>query len=82
MMFSKCMSNEFIKLNIRLHCINPGLVLTPDWWKTATQLTAETDQTAAQYLDKVAMDFAPIGRFGSPEELADFFVFRDKLEVA
>ena len=75
MMFSKCLSNEFIKSNIRVNCVNPGLVLTPDWWKTATQLTAGTDQTPAQYLDKVATDFTPIGRFGSPEELADFFVF-------
>ena len=75
MMFSKCLSNEFIKLNIRVNCVNPGLVLTPDWWKTATQLTDGTDQTAAQYLDKLAKDLAPIGRFSSPEELADFFVF-------
>lgn len=75
MMLSKCMANEFIKLNIRVNCVNPGLVLTPDWWKTATQLTDGTDRTAAQYLDKVAKDFAPIGRFASPEELAEFFVF-------
>jgi 3-oxoacyl-[acyl-carrier protein] reductase len=75
MMFSKCLSNEFIKLNIRVNCVNPGLVLTPDWRKTATQLTDGTDQTSAQYLDKLAKDLAPIGRFSSPEELADFFVF-------
>jgi len=75
MMFSKCLSNEFIKINIRVNCVNPGLVLTPDWWKTATQLTDGTDQTPAQYLDKVAKNFTPIERFGSPEELADFFVF-------
>jgi NAD(P)-dependent dehydrogenase (short-subunit alcohol dehydrogenase family) len=75
MMLSKCMSNEFIKMNIRVNCVNPGLVLTPDWVKTATQLTEGTDKTAADYLDKVAKDFAPIERFASPEELADFFVF-------
>jgi 3-oxoacyl-[acyl-carrier protein] reductase len=75
MMFSKCLSNEFIKLNIRVNCVNPGLVLTPDWRKTATQLTEGTDQTAEQYLDKLAKDLAPIGRFSSPEEMADFFVF-------
>ncbi len=75
MMLSKCMANEFIKMNIRVNCINPGLVLTPDWWKTATQLTEGTGKTAADYLDKIAQDNAPIGRFASPEELADFFVF-------
>ena len=31
MMFSKCLSNEVVGRNIRVNCINPGLVLTPDW---------------------------------------------------
>jgi len=75
MMFSKCLSNELIKENIRVNCINPGLILTPDWIKTARQLTSGTDQTWEQYLDKVAKDNAPIGRFASTEELANFFVF-------
>ena len=75
MMFSKCLSNELIGRNIRVNCINPGLVLTPDWKKTARQLTLGTDVTWEQYLDKIAKDNAPIGRFATPEELADFFVF-------
>ena len=40
-MFSKTLANEVIKDNIRVNTINPGLVLTPDWIKTAKQLTAE-----------------------------------------
>ncbi len=75
MMFSKVLSNEVIGDNIRVNCINPGLILTPDWVKTATQLTAGTDQTPQEYLNKIAVDAAPIGRFASPEELAHFFVF-------
>ncbi len=75
MMFSKCLSDEVIKHNIRVNCINPGLILTPDWKKTAAQLTAGTEVTWEQYLDKIARDNAPIGRFATPEELADFFVF-------
>jgi NAD(P)-dependent dehydrogenase (short-subunit alcohol dehydrogenase family) len=74
-MLSKCMANEFIKDNIRVNCINPGLVLTPDWIKTARQLTDGTEQTWEQYLDKIAKDNTPIGRFATPEELAHFFVF-------
>ena len=57
MMFSKCLANELIKDNIRVNCINPGLILTPDWKKTASQLTAGTDQTADQYLDKLAKNW-------------------------
>ncbi len=74
-MMSKCLANELIKDNIRVNVINPGLILTPDWKKTAAQLTAGTDHTADQYLDQLAKDLTPIGRFATPEELADFFVF-------
>lgn len=75
MMLSKCMSNEFIKDNIRVNCINPGLILTGDWISTAKKLTAGTETTWEAYLDKIAKDSTPVGRFASPEELADFFVF-------
>ena len=74
-MFSKCLSNELIAENIRVNAVNPGLILTKDWIKTATQLTQGTSTTADQYLDKIAKDNAPIGRFATPEELAQFFVF-------
>ncbi|MEP7289188.1 MAG: SDR family oxidoreductase [Chloroflexota bacterium] len=74
-MFSKCLANELIPYNIRVNAINPGLVLTPDWQKTAKLLTAGTDTTWEAYLDKIAKDNAPIGRFATPEEIANFFVF-------
>jgi len=75
MMFSKCLSNELIKDNIRVNCVNPGLILTPDWRKTARQLTEGTDTTWEEHLERIAQENAPIGRFASPEELANFFVF-------
>jgi NAD(P)-dependent dehydrogenase (short-subunit alcohol dehydrogenase family) len=74
-MLSKTMSGEFIKDNIRVNAVNPGLVKTPDWMKTATLLTADKDITPEQYLDNIAKENAPIGRFASPEEIANFFVF-------
>lgn len=75
MMFSKCLANEVVKDRIRVNCVNPGLVLTGDWVKTAKQLTAGTATTWEQHLDEVARRHAPIGRFASPEEVADLFVF-------
>jgi len=75
MMFSKCLSNEVIGDNIRVNCVNPGLILTPDWKKTAAELTVGTGVTPEQHLEDLARKYAPIGRFGSPEELADFFIF-------
>jgi NAD(P)-dependent dehydrogenase (short-subunit alcohol dehydrogenase family) len=74
-MFSKCLANELIGDNIRVNAVNPGLVMTGDWVKTAKLLTEGTDQTWEQYLQKIAEDNAPIGRFATPEEVADFFVF-------
>jgi NAD(P)-dependent dehydrogenase (short-subunit alcohol dehydrogenase family) len=74
-MFSKCLANEFIQYNIRVNTINPGLIMTPDWVKTAKMLSPEQGMSPEQYLHKVAHDNAPIGRFATPEELAHFFVF-------
>jgi NAD(P)-dependent dehydrogenase (short-subunit alcohol dehydrogenase family) len=75
MMFSKTLALEVIKDNIRVNCINPGLILTPDWIKTAKQLTADKGGDWEGYLASVAREHAPIDRFATPEELASFFVF-------
>jgi NAD(P)-dependent dehydrogenase (short-subunit alcohol dehydrogenase family) len=70
-MFSKCLANELIPYNIRVNAINPGLVMTPDWQKTAKLLTEGKETTWEEYLDQIAKDNAPIGRFASPEEVAN-----------
>lgn len=74
-MFSKCLANELISSNIRVNTVNPGLVMTPDWEKTARLLTEGQDVSWEEYLDKIARENAPIGRFASPEEIANLFVF-------
>lgn len=74
-MFSKCLADELIGDRIRVNAVNPGLVMTGDWIKTAKALTAGTDQTWEDYLGRIATENAPIGRFATPEEIADFFVF-------
>ena len=74
-MFNKCLANELIPHNIRVNTNNPGLILTPDWKKTAAVLVKGTETTVDQYLDNIAKENTPIGRFASPEELSDFYVF-------
>ena len=74
-MLSKCLANELIPLNIRVNTVNPGLVMTPDWQKTARLLTEGKDITWEEYLDRIAKDNAPIGRFAMSEEIANLFVF-------
>lgn len=75
MMFSRTLATEVVGDNIRVNCVNPGLILTPDWIKTAKQLTADKGGDWQAYLDAVANEHAPIKRFASPQELANFFVF-------
>lgn len=74
-MFSKCLANELIGENIRVNCINLGYILTPDWIKTATSLGKAEGISWEVYLDRKVKAVAPIGRFASTEEIANFFVF-------
>ncbi len=74
-MFGKCLANELIEDNIRVNTINPGLVITPDWWKTAGILSKKENITPKEYLDKIAYENAPIKRFATPEEIAYLYAF-------
>jgi 3-oxoacyl-[acyl-carrier protein] reductase len=73
MMFSKTLANEVVGDNIRVNTINPGLVLTPDWIKTAKQIAGEDGWQA--HLQGVADEAGGMKRFATPAELANFFVF-------
>ena len=72
LMFGKCLSTELIPKKIRVNTVNPGLIRTPDWENTARELSGDDWEG---YLQKVADEHAPIRRFASVEELADFCVF-------
>jgi 3-oxoacyl-[acyl-carrier protein] reductase len=73
MMFSKTLANEVVGDNIRVNTINPGLVRTPDWVKTARQIAGEDGYEA--HLQSVADEAGGMKRFATPEEIANFFVF-------
>ena len=75
MMFSKTLATEVIGDNVRVNCVNPGLIQTGDWVSTAKELTADKGGDWEGYLKGVAEEYAAIKRFASPEELAHFFVF-------
>jgi 3-oxoacyl-[acyl-carrier protein] reductase len=75
MMFSKCLANELIPHGIRVNCINPGLIMTDGWIEPVKKWVEGTETTWQEYLDGVAKQHAPIGRFATPQELAEFYVF-------
>jgi NAD(P)-dependent dehydrogenase (short-subunit alcohol dehydrogenase family) len=74
-MFSKCLANELIRDNIRVNCINPGLIMTPAWRAGAESLALKEGLSVDAYFDTIAAGCAPTKRFATPEELAHFFVF-------
>lgn len=71
-MYSKCLAEEVIGDGIRVNCVNPGLTQT-EAWENAAREAAGSDWK--DHLERIAESKAPIGRFATPEELADFFVF-------
>lgn len=75
LMLGKCLATELITDNIRVNTVSPGLVLTPDWWKTAGILSEKEGITPKEYLDNIAKDNTPINRFASPEEIAETYIF-------
>lgn len=74
-MYGKCLANELISDNIRVNTISPGLVLTQPWKAAAENLAPEEGSTPKEFLAAIAEDYAPIGRFASPEEIAEYYVF-------
>jgi len=72
---TKCMANEFIADNIRVNSVNPGLIETEPWINAAKEATSDNQKDWQGYLQKIAKEVTPIGRFATPEELADFVIF-------
>lgn len=72
MMFSKILAGEVVEDD---DCVNPGLVLTSAWIKTAKQPTAVGGGDWQGHPQGVADGRAPIKRLGTPEDFAHFFDF-------
>lgn len=74
-MLSKCLAEEVADDDIRVNAVHPGLVQTEPWEEAAREATAGRSEDWEAYLTDIAEENTPIGRFASPDELADFFVF-------
>ena len=72
---SRAMAMELIKENIRVNCVSPGTTLTPS---LENRIATSPDPEAA------LRDFnarQPMGRLGTPEEIAEAILFLSKEEV-
>lgn len=61
---SKTLSRELATDNILVNCVSPGLIESP-----------QNDRYFSESERKAAMGTIPLGRFGRPEEFADFVTF-------
>jgi len=66
-LFSKELSIEWAKYNIRVNCISPGYMKTPMTYKTRTN----SDKTVYKEL----VDSVPMRRYGDPKELIGAIIF-------
>ncbi|WP_422124328.1 SDR family NAD(P)-dependent oxidoreductase [Planococcus sp. X10-3] len=77
--FTKNIAREFGKLNIRVNCIIPGLVDTPERFGKWEQEMAKKNLSAEE-AEEVKKSWAPNNstpnnRWGTPEEIANLIVF-------
>ncbi|MBL41194.1 MAG: short-chain dehydrogenase [Rhodospirillaceae bacterium] len=68
-MLTRCMAKDGAPDNIRVNCVCPGFVETPN---IQGYFDAQPDPEAAR---KFAISLHPIGRMGKPEDIAKGFVF-------
>jgi 3-oxoacyl-[acyl-carrier protein] reductase len=72
---TKSLSDEFSRDHIRVVCVDPGYIDTDRMRKGAIEHFERVQQIEAEELLKRFQADIPLGRFGTPEELADVITF-------
>ena len=71
-MLTKCLAQELARHRVRVNAIGPGFIETP----MTAPLRADADRS------RWAMDLTPLGRYGTPEEVAATALFLASDEAA
>ena len=67
--FTRCWALELVKDGVRVNCISPGAIETNIW--NVTDLSEEEAKKHKESMEKMI----PMGRFGTPEEVANVALF-------
>lgn len=71
--FTKTLALEVARDNILVNGVNIGYVVTPQWDNIHRRRAP--DSTREEFFDRLARQEVPLGRFGTPEEVAGIVVF-------
>jgi 3-oxoacyl-[acyl-carrier protein] reductase len=71
---TKTLAGEYAAEGIRVNCVAPGRTLTRLWTERAAKLAAERNVGAEDVIAEFAHEI-PLGRFGTPEEVAAMVVW-------
>ncbi|MBW6398784.1 SDR family oxidoreductase [Roseomonas sp. HJA6] len=71
---TKTLAGEYAAEGIRVNCVAPGRTLTRLWTDRATKMAAERGVPFEEIIAEFAHEI-PIGRFGTPEEIAAMVVW-------
>jgi NAD(P)-dependent dehydrogenase (short-subunit alcohol dehydrogenase family) len=71
--FTKTFALEVAKDNVLVNGVNIGFVVTPQW--DAIHQRRAPDVSREEFFDRLAAQEVPLGRFGTPEEVAGIVTF-------
>jgi 3-oxoacyl-[acyl-carrier protein] reductase len=71
---SKALATRYARDGILANAVLPGLIRTPMWERAATEIAEAQASTPNEVFDERARD-VPVGRYGTPEEVASVVRF-------
>ena len=77
--FAQCMAKDLAPHNVRVNCVNPGMVRTPlnqnVWQAWNSQQPPERKRSYEDWAGDKVRSVVPLGRWQEPEDVADLVVF-------
>jgi len=84
--FAQCLAKDLAPHNVRVNIVNPGMVKTPlnrrVWQAWSEQQPADRYRSYEDWADEKVRMVAPLGRWQSPEDVADMVAFLSSARAA
>jgi 2-hydroxycyclohexanecarboxyl-CoA dehydrogenase len=84
--FAQCLAKDLAPHNVRVNIVNPGMVRTPlnigVWQAWNEQQPRDRKRTYEEWAANKIRSVVPLGRWQSPEDVADMIVFLSSVRAA